>query len=118
MLFILDGFTKLYTIVGASASTIIFLITSLSFPALSFTLYVTFFVPVIDVSILLGSIIISPSIPDNESFAVTFSFKFTTSFFWTTLSPIPSIFGIVLSNFITSHFFSLLPKLLLAIAHI
>ena len=52
---------------GASASIIIFLIIFLSFPALSTTLYVTCFVPVTDVSIVLGFIIKLPSIPDNAS---------------------------------------------------
>ena len=44
-----------------------FLTTSLTFPALSLILYVTCFVPIVEVSTVDGVIVNSPSICDNAS---------------------------------------------------
>ena len=74
-----------------------FLTTSLTFPALSLILYVTCFVPIVEVSTVDGVIVNSPSIPDRPSLYVTPLVRFTTSFRLTFISPIPSIVGNTLS---------------------
>ena len=102
---------------GASASTMMFLTTSLTFPAKSFMLYTTCFVPTEVVSTLLGVIVNPPSNPDNASLYVTPLFKSTVTSLFTIRSPTPSIFGAVLSNLIVVHFLSVVPSVLLAIAH-
>ena len=108
-----------YVTFGAVVDTVTFLVTVFSFPAVSFTLYVTLVTPAFVVSTLVGLYVYVPSILLVVSLAITPFVKFTVPFNVVTISLIPLNDGNTVSTLITLlHFFSLsFPALSIPITH-
>ena len=118
-LLLLNGLpSTLNTITGGSLSTFIVLFSVVTLPAISLTLYVTFFVPAVEVSIAFGVIVYVPSIPDKLSSTITPLFKSTLPNLSTVINSNPSMVGAVLSNLKFRHILVLSPNIFVDDAHI